>query len=301
MNNDPARQNQLAEYRWRKMKKKDIPRVDDLLREIENDYAIACGRYMTRDESKDSVWLLCGKNGGISALVINSGSTVIPVLCGMQKIPKLDFPRGFFREKKIHAIQGLKNEVLIFEDAVKKFGWMPADIIDYNLMSIDRQKADVAEKIAYNKEILIDGKNFNLVLKAPRLSELDAIAPMQAAYEQEEVIPKGSVFNPAASRLNIANIIAKGRILAAQINGRFIGKINVSSVSFTKFLVGGVYVHPDFRGRGIARLMASAFIGSLLKEGKGVTLFVKKSNTAACRLYSSLGFTTQNDYRITYY
>ena len=289
-----------SEYRWRKMKDKDIPQTEKLLSDMEYDYVSACGRYLVRDKLKDPVWLLTGKDSGFSALIVNSRSTVIPVLCGMKKIPALDFFKGFFRTKKIHSIQGLKEEVLILEDAVKKFGWKTADTIDYDLMSIDKAGNREQKKTA-GDEITRYGKISNIVLKTPGLSDLDAIAPLQGAYEKEEVIPNGSVFSPAASRINTANIIANGRILAAQIEGRFVGKINVSAVSFTRFLVGGVYVHPDFRGKGIAAKMASVFIESLLNEGKGITLFVKKSNTAARRLYAGLGFKIQNDYRIAYY
>jgi predicted GNAT family acetyltransferase len=127
------------------------------------------------------------------------------------------------------------------------------------------------------------------------------MAALQAAYEQEEVVPRGSTFSPAASRVNIANIIVNGQTLAAELDGRLVGKINISAVSFTRYQVGGVYVHPDFRGLGIARRMATEFIGPLVAQGRGVTLFVKKSNLAARRLYSGLGFSVRGDYRISYY
>jgi predicted GNAT family acetyltransferase len=47
--------------------------------------------------------------------------------------------------------------------------------------------------------------------------------------------------------------------------------------------------------------MAGEFIYSLVSEGRGVTLFVKKNNAPACKLYLSLGFKKRGDYRITYY
>jgi len=291
------------EYFWRRMKKKDIALTEKLLSGIEYEYVSACGRFLNRDESKDSVWLLTKKSGGVSSLIVNSRSTVIPVLRGVKILPDLRFFKGFLRSKKIHSIQGIKNEVLILEEAVKKFGLYPEDTYDYDLMSLEgKQKAGNAEQRIEKKEkINIGGRLFDIILRTPGLSDLDAVAPLRAAYEKEEVIPKGSDFYPAASRVNIAKIIAGGRILVSEIEGRIVGKINVSSVSFTRFMVGGVYVHPDFRGCGIASLMASVFINALLSEGKGISLFVKKTNTAARRLYLRLGFKIQNDYRISYY
>jgi predicted GNAT family acetyltransferase len=47
--------------------------------------------------------------------------------------------------------------------------------------------------------------------------------------------------------------------------------------------------------------MATEFTASLISEGRGVTLFVKKNNLAARRLYTGMGFSVKDDYRITYY
>lgn len=271
------------------MKSADIARIENLLLDNENNYVGACGRFLSRVETRDSLLLLRENINDVSAFVINSRSTVIPVLCGLTELPDFKNLKSFFKKKKIHSVQGLKNEVLLLEDAIKRIGKKEIDMIDYDLMSLDKQP--------------VNGGKFpsNLEICAPQMIDLDAIAPLQAGYEKEEVLPKGSDFSPAASRLNIANIIANSKILAARINGRFVGKINISAVSFTRYQVGGVYVHPDFRGLGIARRMASVFISSLINEGRGVTLFVKKSNIAAQKLYTRIGFTRQNDYRITYY
>ncbi|MCL2229779.1 MAG: GNAT family N-acetyltransferase [Treponema sp.] len=270
------------------MKNADTSIVESLLRENEYDYVSACGRFLVRDAAKDPIWILRQNKSKADALVINSRSTLIPVLCGMNQIPHTEFLNGFFAKKKIHSVQGLKNEVCIMEDALDKLQLKISDIYDYDLMSLEKMS------VIKNRGIK------NLVLKVPRLTDLDAIAPLQAAYEIEEVIPKGSAFSPAASRINIANIIAGGRVLAAEIDGQFVGKINVSAVSFTRYLVGGVYVHPSYRCLGIARFMAYSFISSLAMQGRGITLFVKKSNTAARKLYASLGFAVTGDYRITY-
>ena len=280
---------------WRKMSKKDVFRVEDLLRDMEDDCVTACGRYLTREPSTDSVWMLCGVKNEFIAILVNSRSTLIPVLCGMNEIPSPLFLKRFFRLKKIHSVQGLKNEVLVLEKYMENFGKRISEIIDYDLMCIDRPPVN---RSPVNKRNL---QSANIVLRVPKLTDLIALAPLQAAYEQEEVLHKGSVFSPDASRINLANIIKTGRILAAELNGRLVGKINVSAVSFTRYQVGGVYVHPDYRGLGIARRMAAEFIASLTGEGRGVTLFVKKSNLSARRLYTGLGFTVRGDYRITYY
>jgi hypothetical protein len=276
-------------YKWRKIKSKDISRIENMLLDVESDYVSACARFLARVESRDSIWLLGGKKNEISALVINSRSAFLPVFRGNKEIGDLKSLKGLLRKKEIHSVQGLKDEVIILEDVLNQNGAKISETNDYDLMLLDKQPRRGKSRPS------------NLALRVPRMIDLDELAPLQAAYEKEEVLPAGSVFSPAASRVNIANIIANGRLLAARLDGRLVGKINVNAVSFTRYQVGGVYVHPDFRGMGIARCMAEEFISSLVSDGRGVTLFVKKNNVAARRLYLGLGFTVTGDYRITYY
>jgi predicted GNAT family acetyltransferase len=99
----------------------------------------------------------------------------------------------------------------------------------------------------------------------------------------------------------LQRIFTNEQMLVAELNGRLVGKINTSADSFTRFQVGGVYVHPDFRAQGIALRMTAEFVRSLIAQGKGVSLFVKKSNPAALSVYRRAGFEFLADYRISYY
>lgn len=298
-------------YNWRRMKEKDkeIFPAEEMLRDLEDNYTSACARFISREPSRDQVWTLNGKKGELLALIVNSKSTMIPVFYNILSASSDDLSSDDIRIpipkfigtnsvlKKIHSIQGLKEEVIILENVMKQFGRNIVDIYDYDLMSLDISSTQKLKQ----KHKDIPG----LVLRVPGMIDLDKLAPLQTAYEQEEVLHRGSIFSPAASRINLANIVVGRKILVAEFNGRLVGKINVSAVSFTRFMVGGVYVHPDFRGRGIARCMASVFVKSLVNGDfgllKGLTLFVKKSNLAARKLYSGIGFTVRSDYRITYY
>ncbi|MDR0323696.1 MAG: GNAT family N-acetyltransferase [Treponema sp.] len=288
-------------YSWKKMKDRDIFHVENMLCDWENDYVNACGRFLSRVPSRDCVWALQhqqfpgfkkipAETKRFSALIINSRSTLMPVLCGLEEIPAPRFLKSFFRTKKIHSVQGLKNEVMILENAIEKMGRKIIDVFDYDLMALDDLPLGTDRPCPEN-----------LVLRAPKMIDLDKAAPLQAGYEKEEVLHRGSVFSPASSRVNLANIIAKGQILTAELNGIMVGKINVSTFSFNRCQIGGVYIHPDFRGMGIARRMTKEFIVPFINQGKGITLFVKKNNIPAQKLYSGLGFKKVRDYRITYY
>jgi ribosomal protein S18 acetylase RimI-like enzyme len=276
---------------WEKMKSRDTAGIELLLREREKDCVGACGRFIERNSLKSQVWTLRGKKGELSALILHSKSALMPVLCGNRNIPSPPFLRGILRGIKLHSVQGLREEVIVLEKELELLSRKTEDIIDYDLMCIDK----LPDPAGYSTGPV------NLILRAPQLADLDAVAALQAAYEQEEVLPKGSVFSPLSSRVNITNIITKSHILAAELGGQLVGKININAVSFTRVQVGGVFVHPGFRGLGIASRMATEFIGSLILQGRGVTLFVRKTNLAARRLYTGLGFSARGDYRISYY
>ncbi|MDR2941675.1 MAG: GNAT family N-acetyltransferase [Treponema sp.] len=287
----PVKADAIAQ-KWRKMKESDISAAETLLRAMENKCVGACGRFLTINDTRGGVWLLGEKRGqNPSALLIYSRSTINPVLCGKKEIPCPDFLKALVKKNKIHSVQGQKEDVLVLEEEMEHMGAQVSDTYDYDLMSLDKQP---------EKKSFSSGPS-NLVLRKPRLVDIDAIAPLQAAYEREEVLPSGSDFSPSASRVNLANIIAKEQMFCAEVCGKIVGKININAVSFTRYQVGGVFVHPDFRGLGIARRMTAEFISSLIKTGRGVTLFVKKSNFKAQCLYAGLGFTALDDYRITYY
>jgi hypothetical protein len=122
---------------WSKMKSRDTAGIESLLRGREKDCVSACGRFISRASSKSQVWTLRGKEGELSALILNSKSSLLPVLCGKKEIPSPLFLRGLLRWIKLHSVQGLKEEVIVLEKELEQLGRKTGDIFDYDLMSID--------------------------------------------------------------------------------------------------------------------------------------------------------------------
>jgi predicted GNAT family acetyltransferase len=281
----------IEKGRWRKMKKRDAAAVETLLCKKERWCLNACSRYRNLDLLAGSVWTLRNRAAGTDALVVYAKQSLLPVFGGQREIPPPRFLRRFFRPPlPVHSLQGIKCDAALLEQSMEKIGFYAAEHIEYDIMCIDcmaslRSPAGIA----------------NLVIRRPEFTDIDALAVLQAAYEREEVVPKGSSFSAAASRMNIERILAHEQIMVAEFGGVLAGKINTSAAGFTRFQIGGVYVHPAYRGQGIARGMAAEFISSLLAQQKGVSLFVKKTNAAARRLYLGLGFVSSEEYRISYY
>ncbi|MDR0690416.1 MAG: GNAT family N-acetyltransferase [Spirochaetaceae bacterium] len=276
---------------WEKMNPQNAGETADFLKNREIHCVTACAKFLNRNGIRDHVWSLREDGGNIAALLLHSGRTLFPVFVSPSYIPVPYFMNRFLRKVPIHAIQGRREDVDVLEYTLVSLGCHCADRIDYDLMSLDGEP---------NGEALSAGPA-GLVLRKPGVSDWDALYLLQAAYEQEEVLPWGTAFNPAYCRRSLEHIITGEHILAAELDGRIVGKINTNALSFSRYQIGGVYVHPDYRGRGIAVSMGAAFARHLTAEGWRLSLFVKKRNSAAQTVYRRIGFTVTGSYRISYY
>ena len=62
--------------------------------------------------------------------------------------------------------------------------------------------------------------------------------------------------------------------------------------------VSGVCSHPDFRGRGLARVLSVFVTRKILARGETPFLHVWADNTAAIRLYEQIGFTVRANQKL---
>ena len=289
---------------WRKIPRSEYYKAEAYLKSREKYCVAASARFITMKNSHGHVWFLpehseagrapvgeVSPAGEISALLLHNRRTLFPVFNKNHTISSPHFLNRFLIKIPIHAVQGLKEDTEILENLMENEGYYAAERIDYDLMNIDTPP----RREAHNSFPA------GLVLRKPAAGDTESIFALQAAYEKEEVMPKNAVFDPAVSRLNLQHILSSEHILLAELDGQIVGKINTSAESFTRFQIGGVYVRPDCRGRGIAAKMTAVFIESLLSLGKGVTLYVKQRNKAARTVYRRVGLSALADYRISYY
>jgi ribosomal protein S18 acetylase RimI-like enzyme len=224
-------------------------------------------------------------------MILRSGGMLLPMLGEIRNIPPLHFMKGFLSKPPVHLIQGLLGDAQLLEAALADIGYHAAEQRDYDLMVLEKEP-NAGGPGAFPGE---------LEFRRPGFADFEALYPLQAGYEEEEVLPRDSVLNPAACRLALSRILSKERSLIACLDKRIVGKINTNAASFTRVQIGGVYVLPEYRGLGIGRRMTAVFAGELRSQGWGLTLFVKKNNPAAQKIYRWIGFEEAGDYRISYY
>jgi predicted GNAT family acetyltransferase len=147
---------------------------------------------------------------------------------------------------------------------------------------------------------LVAGPGSLRIRRADR-QDAELLLPLRLAYEREEVLPPGAPTNIPATRMSLEKSLADRLVLVAELDGEVVATAATNARAFTRHQIGGVYVVPALRDRGIGtRIVAE--LGALLREEHwGAVLFVKTSNIPAIRAYGRIGFQTGDPYRIVYF
>jgi predicted GNAT family acetyltransferase len=91
---------------------------------------------------------------------------------------------------------------------------------------------------------------------------------------------------------------AMGTFLGIRIGGRLVAMAG-ERMRFPGYTeVSGVCTHPEFRGRGMARLLSAAVAAGIVARGEQPFLHAWKSNHAALALYHGLGFEVRTEVHV---
>ncbi len=289
--------------RWKKASKANEAAIRAFLYEREPLCVAAAARFKELAacsfvaDTPGTAWAGFDADGAVRSFALATKSGLVSVVFSDAADPanRKTLSR-IFAARRVSSVQGLREDVelaeRVLERTLRTFARRyEVDPVDYSLMNLDG---------APSEQALSAGPTGISVRQAfPPDAEL--LFPLQAAYELEEVVPAGGVFNPAAARLSFERALVERTILYAVADGRAVGKAGTNARSFRLDQIGGVYVLPEYRGRGIARRLVAELALLLADRGRGAALFVKKRNERARRAYQSVGFVPGADYRITYY
>lgn len=124
-----------------------------------------------------------------------------------------------------------------------------------------------------------------------RLAELETIFPACVAMFTEEVgvSPLAGGAGPGY-RGRVAELIRSGRSFARFDSGRPIFKAELGAVSENACQIQGVWVDPDYRGRGYASAGMAAVVEFARQRVADVSLYVNSFNERAIAAYRRVGF-----------
>ena len=91
-------------------------------------------------------------------------------------------------------------------------------------------------------------------------------------------------------RRRVAGLIAAGRAWARFERGQVVFKAEVGSQSPAVGQIQGVWVHPDWRGRGMGTAGTATLASAVVRSGRTASLYVNSFNTVARATYDRIGF-----------
>ena len=91
-------------------------------------------------------------------------------------------------------------------------------------------------------------------------------------------------------RRRVSSLIAAGRAWARFENGEVVFKAEVGSQSPTVSQIQGVWVHPEWRGRGLGTAGTATLSAVIVGTGRIASLYVNDFNAVARATYDRVGF-----------
>jgi predicted GNAT family acetyltransferase len=91
-------------------------------------------------------------------------------------------------------------------------------------------------------------------------------------------------------RRRVAGLIAAGRAWARFDHGQVVFKAEVGSQSPAVGQIQGVWVHPDWRGKGVGTAGTATLASAVVRSGRTASLYVNSFNTVARATYARIGF-----------
>ncbi|MGB1223642.1 MAG: GNAT family N-acetyltransferase, partial [Mycobacterium sp.] len=140
----------------------------------------------------------------------------------------------------------------------------------------------------YPLHLTSDGK---LILATWTADELDAylVAAIDMFIGEVGIDPRGGD-GGRGYRRRVAGLIAAGRAWARFEHGQVVFKAEVGSQSPAVGQIQGVWVHPEWRGRGIGTAGTATLTGAVIGSGRIASLYVNSFNAVARATYARIGF-----------
>ncbi len=135
-------------------------------------------------------------------------------------------------------------------------------------------------------------------LRRATLQELDVLTAQADAMELEDLGRSPLAEDADAFRANVRRRVEEGRLYVIEEDGEIVFQIHVGTITPWGVMVGGTYVPPTHRGRGLGVAGMRALSGRLLPRHGRITLHVREDNLPAVRAYERVGYAPVAPFRL---
>ena len=137
-----------------------------------------------------------------------------------------------------------------------------------------------------------------LQLRQARLEEAEQVAALAAQMMIEDLHIDPRLPSPQRHLASVRARIDKGSTLVAAQDGSIVFQLNIGTRCPLGVQVGGTFVPPAHRGRGLSTRGMVTACRLLLAQSAMVTLHVNEANTPAVRCYERAGFRRAAPFRL---
>lgn len=190
------------------------------------------------------------------------------------------------RRDRLFSIIGMENRVL---DVEMQIGGTAPDVEGYRMFTGDSLPVNTIESPP------------ELTIHRATPVDLDLLWPLEKAYQIEEVLRAGNQLDEQSSRRYFLSTLKSQEIYFAKLGSRAVAKAGTNARGWKYDQIGGVFVIPELRGCGFARIVMNRLLEAIAASDRLPCLFVKNSNTPALNLYRKLSFTDRGPFRISYW
>lgn len=235
------------------------------------------------------MWLKEVNHRITGAIYISRFGVVLPAY---EPVDSTEEDRAFLRQllvsrrEKLFSIIGTESRI---RDLEERMGERSEDSETYRIFTGNEGSVHQGEHIP------------DAVIHEATTGDLEALWPLEKAYQLEEVLRKGSVLNEHSGRRHFFETLKYQIVFYVTLNGRPVAKAGTNARGWNWDQIGGVFVIPELRGSGFARVVMTRLLKAIRDAGKSPCLFVKENNSAALGLYRRLEFTDRGPFRISYW
>lgn len=137
-----------------------------------------------------------------------------------------------------------------------------------------------------------------LPLRRARAEDLPRLAEQSARMMAEDLGEDPRLLDAAGHRRRVRARIEAGLILVGEVEGEPVFKLDLGSRAGGGVQVGGTWVEPAFRGRGLAAAGMRGALELLRRRCAFVTLHLNEANRPAWAAYLRAGFRPSTPYRL---
>ena len=225
---------------------------------------------------------------------------------------------GWFRNDELAAVALLGHQIMFCGDAaalpafartvceIKAKGFVvfgsrsEVELFGQLLAAGGRETQTTRELCWYVCEKAVRPTPPRLQLQQANLEHVDAILEVQGQMHLEATGVDPRVVDPDGFRERVTARIELGRTWIKLESGQVVFKVELQSVTPTAIYLEGIWTHPEFRGRNIAKDCVSELTEQRLQLQQSLCLIVEPEETIARHIYEYAGFVNQSEYQARY-